>query len=125
MCYLIFENGTFLCVPQSNSNDVFELVEVNRNSVALRVVHQNSSQSGSSASEEDKGAKEQVQSSSESDETNNVQMESEDEPPEVVSDCYLGFADITSEPKCYHSTEFEATKFAIIDITYIHGRNYI
>ena len=112
--YLIFENETFLGGPPSNRNDEFELVELNGNKVAFRVVRQNSSESGSGASEEDKSAKEQVQSSSESDEINNVQMESEDEPPEVVSDCYLGFADITSEPKCYNSTEFAATRFIIV-----------
>ena len=113
--YLIFENETFLGGPPSNRNDEFELVELNGNKVAFRVVRQNSSESGSGASEEDKSAKEQVQSSSESDEINNVQMESEDKP---VSDCYLGFEDQTSEPKCYNSTEFEAT-FEIIDITRI------
>lgn len=113
--YLIFENETFLGGPPSNSSDdIFELVEVNANSVAFRVIRQNSSQSGSGTSE-DKRVKEQVQSSlsSESDETNNVQMES-DEPPKVVSECYLGFADITSEPKCYTSTDFAATRFRII-----------
>ena len=40
-----------------------------------------------------------------------------DESPEVVSECYLGFDnfDITSEPKCYNSTDFAAIRFLIID----------
>ena len=83
-CYLIFENGKFQGGEPSDGNEVFEMVTVRGNTVALRVVNmQQGSGSGDSG--------------------------------ESASDCYLGFPDIKSEPKCYESREYAATRFVIID----------
>ena len=55
----------------------------------------------------------QMSSGSGSDETNN--MESDESHEEAIaSDCYLGFEDVTSGPKCYGSANFAATRFIII-----------
>lgn len=110
MCYLIFENETFQGGLPSNNNDIFELVQVNANSVAFRVVRNNSSQSGSGASEEDKGVEQ-----SESDGTVNGLVESVESANVTTSECYLGFAGRTSGPECYTSTEYAATRFKIYD----------
>ena len=103
MSYLIFENGTFQSGLPSDYNDKFELVQVFGGVVAFRVVR-SEQQSGSGESEV-----EQVQMSS-VDEVNNVQMESHEE----ASECYLGFEDFTSEPKCYGYFAIE-TFFRIFD----------
>lgn len=119
VCYLIFENETFLGGAPSNDNDIFELVHVSENIVAFRVVNRNLGNSSEAVNETAQADSElgetgmQINSESESDEMDTIQTES-DESGEQSSDCYLGFADTTSEPRCYASIEFAATRFVII-----------
>ena len=116
-CFLIFENGTFQSGLPSNSNDVFE-VQAFDHMVAFRVIH-SEQQSGSGEDETSANGeveKKQVQMSS-VDEMNNAQMESDESHDEAIaSDCYLGFEDATSGPKCYGSTDSAATRFIIIEL---------
>ena len=81
-CFLVFENGQFKGGQPMDGNDLFEMVRVGPNSVALRVVNPK-------------------QGSGHSDKLS------------ANSDCYLGFSDVTSEPTCYESTDFAATRFTI------------
>lgn len=84
--FLIYENGQFRAGKTLEGNDVLETVTIQGNIIALRVVNvEVDSGSGSGSGE----------------------ME------ESPSDCYLGFSDATSEPKCYESFEHPATKFYI------------
>ena len=86
-CYLIHENGQFQGGEPSDGNDIFEMVTVGSHSIALRAV--NSTQADS-----DSG--------------------SGGESGNMASDCYLGFSDVISGPKCYVSTDFAATRFVVI-----------
>lgn len=129
MDYLIFENETFLGSTPSDDNDIFELVRVGDESlklklVAFRVVRRNLTMGNSSEADNNTAGTEsesvgeseiQMKSESESDEMDTaIQTESE-ELGEQASECYLGFADETSEPRCYPSTgdQFPATIFRI------------
>lgn len=96
--YVTFREGKFKGGVPSNDNDLFELVPLasDSNIVVLRLVNPNQHSSGSGSGSAES---ESVESGSGS--------EAEDE-------CYLGFADTTSEAKCYKSTEFAATRFVII-----------
>ena len=81
-CFLVLENGKFKGSQPMDGNDLFEMVRVGPNSVALRVVNPK-------------------QGSGDSDKLS------------ANSDCYLGFSDVNSEPTCYESREFAATRFTI------------
>ena len=84
VCYLIFENGTFQGGEPSDGNEVFEMATVGGNNNIALRVANMQQGSGSG----DSG--------------------------ESANDCYLGFPDKESEPKCYESTEYAATRFVII-----------
>ena len=96
--YFLFENGGFQASTPVNQNELFESVTVGHGNIALRLVHYGQLQtpesgSGSgSGSGSDAGAEEQA----------------------MASDCYVGFQDRESEPMCYGSTNFAATRFVII-----------
>lgn len=84
--YLIFENGEIQAGEPVNGNDLLEVVTIRGGQVALRVVHS------------------EVGSGSGSGETE-----------ETPSDCYIGFSDVNSKPKCYKSSDFAATRFIVIE----------
>ena len=41
-------------------------------------------------------------------------MQSDSGDTASSSDCYLGFSDVTSGPRCYVSTAYAATRFVVI-----------
>ena len=85
ICYLIHENGTFQGGEPSDGNDIFEMVTVGSHSIALHAVNLMQADSDSGG-----------------------------ESGDMASDCYLGFSDVISGPKCYTSTDFAATRFVVI-----------
>lgn len=84
--YLIFENGEIQAGTPLNGNDLLEVVTIRGDEVALRVVPSEVG-SGSGSGEMD----------------------------ETPSDCYIGFSDLNSKPKCYKSSDFAATRFIVIE----------
>lgn len=85
--YLIFEDGKIQAGKPLNGNDLLEIVPIVGNQVvALRVVHSEVG-SGSGSGE----------------------ME------ETPSECYIGFSDENSEPKCYESFDLAATTFVVLE----------
>ena len=96
--YLISQESEFKGGVPLNDNDLFELVslDVESNIVALRLVNPTQHSSGSGSGSDESGSAESGSGGS------------------GDSDCYLGFADTTSEARCYESTDFAATRFVII-----------
>ena len=103
-CFLQFVNGEFKGgVPLvGEDNDVFEMVNLEYNMIALRVVNT----AGSGASETPEVANtEEVQAE---------EVANTEESP--VSECYLGF-DSFGRPGCYDSTDSIATKYLMIPLS--------
>lgn len=92
-CYLIFEDGEFKGGQTSNGNDEFEVIEIGRNRVALRVVNPPAEDSM-----EGSGLASGEPDSSDS---------------EAVSDHYLGFSNADSKAMPYSTTDFTATHFIV------------
>ena len=113
-CFLLFNNSEFVGgVPSLTDNDLFEIVQLEFNMIALRVVNpMYSQQSGSGASAIEETHTEMAN-------TKEVQAEevANTEEESVVSECYLGF-DSFGKPECYDSTDDRATKFLLIDLLY-------
>ena len=120
-CFLLFVNGEFKGgVPTAaENNDVFEMVDVGFNMIALRVV--NTQQGGSGASETSETADvntevtktEVVETEvAEMEEVNAEVVKMEESP---VSECYLGF-DSFGRPGCYDSADNRAAIFTLIPL---------
>ena len=106
-CFLVYEDGAFKGGSPVNGNDQFQMVRVAGNIVALRVINPHVTTTTTT----DEGSA----SASGSGETSAVQdIDSEEAASEEPEECYLGFSREHSEPKCYSSTEFAATRFLII-----------
>lgn len=91
-CFLVFEDGEFKGGQPSRGNDEFEMIQIGKDSVALRVVNPPAADkmegSGVGSGEKDTS--------------------------EEVSDYYLGFSSATSKPTVYSTADDAATHFFVI-----------
>ena len=87
-----------------NGNEMFKLEFVGLSSIALRLINYSPESGSSSGSGSGSGSA----SGTVADEV------TEDEAAAPV--CYLGFPDKNSEPQCYSSSDYAATRFTIIHI---------
>ena len=98
-CFLTHENGMFKGGQPQNGNEIFEKVHVGErgsNMVALRVVNTQPSESASGSA------------------SGSGEVPEEAAEEAASEDCFIGFSSSNSEPRCYPSTEFAATRFVFI-----------
>lgn len=92
ICYLVFEDGEFKGGQPSNGNDKFEIIEIGRHGVAIRVANPpaEDSMEGSGL----------------------ASGETDISDSEALIDYYLGFSDEDSKPTPYSTTDL-ATHFIV------------